>query len=106
MDYSLGSLIGGGSYLLRRCWRLISPEHPQGYLKAQFLTRFSKVTSTDAEGGFCLNSDGLNFKVTEDEMVGSHHCLNEHKQTPGDSEGQENLMFCSPCGHKELDTTE
>ena len=37
-----------------------------------------------------------------------HHWFNGHEfeQTPGDSEGQENLMFCSPCGHKELDTTE
>ena len=104
MDYSLGSLIGGGCYLLRRGWRLISPAHPQGYLKTQFLTRYSKVTSTDAEGGFCLNSDGLNFKATEDEMVGSHHCLNEHEQTPGDSEGQENLNCCSPWG-SQIDMT-
>ena len=37
-----------------------------------------------------------------------HHWFNGHEfeQTPGDSEGQENLVFCSPCGHKELDTTE
>ena len=46
--------------------------------------------------------------MTEDEMVGWHHWLNGHEfeQTPGDSEGQENLAFYSPCGHKESDTTE
>ena len=37
-------------------------------------------------------------RVTEDEMVGWHHRLNEHefKQTLGDSEGQGNLAFYSP----------
>ena len=41
--------------------------------------------------------------MTEDEMVGWHHCLNrrEFEQTLGDSEGQG-----SPRGHKESDTTE
>ena len=41
-------------------------------------------------------------------MVGWHHQLNGHKseQTPGDSEGQGSLACCSPCGHRELDTTE
>ena len=30
----------------------------------------------------------------------------ESAQTPGDSEGQGSLTCCSPCGHKESDTTE
>ena len=44
--------------------------------------------------------------VTEDEMVGWHHQLNEHEfeQTAGDSEGQEGLVCCSSWCHKELDT--
>ena len=44
--------------------------------------------------------------MTEDEMVGRHHRSNGHEfeQTPGDSEGQGSLAFCSPWGHKELDT--
>ena len=44
----------------------------------------------------------------QDEMVGWHHGLNEHKfaQTPGDSEGQGSLVCCSPWDHKESDTTE
>ena len=46
--------------------------------------------------------------TTEDEMVGWHHQLNGHEseQTPEDSEGQGNLACCSPCGQKELDTSE
>ena len=38
--------------------------------------------------------------VTEDEMVGWHHWLNEYefKQTPGHSEGQRSLACCSSRG--------
>ena len=45
--------------------------------------------------------------VTEDEMVGWHHRLNGHEfeQSLGDGEGQGNLVFCSPLGHKEMDMT-
>ena len=45
--------------------------------------------------------------MTEDEMVGWHHQLNEHKfeQAPGDREGQRSLACCSLWGHKELDMT-
>ena len=41
-------------------------------------------------------------RTTEDEMVGWHHQLNGHEfeETPGDSEGQESLVCCSPRGHK------
>ena len=43
--------------------------------------------------------------MTEDGMVGWLHQLNGHKfeQTPGDSEGQGNLVSCSPFGRKESD---
>ena len=46
--------------------------------------------------------------MTEDEMVGWQHQLNEHEfeQTPGVGDGQGGLAYCSPCGCKELDTTE
>ena len=46
--------------------------------------------------------------MTEDEMVGWHHQLNEHEfeQTLGDSEGQGSLVCCSAWGCKESDTTE
>ena len=45
--------------------------------------------------------------VTEDEMVGWYHRLNGHEfeETPGDGEGQGNMVCCSPWGHKELDMT-
>ena len=41
--------------------------------------------------------------TTEDEMVGWHHCLDEHEpeRTLGDSEGQGSLVCCGPQGHKE-----
>ena len=46
--------------------------------------------------------------MTEDEMVGWLHQLNEHEfeQMLRDSEGQGSLACCSPWGHKELDTIE
>ena len=44
--------------------------------------------------------------MTEDEMVGWHHQLNGHEQTPGDNKGQGSLVCCSPWDHKESDTTE
>ena len=36
------------------------------------------------------------------DRVGWQHQLNRHEfqQTPGDSEGQESLAYCSPWGHK------
>ena len=46
--------------------------------------------------------------MTEDEMVGWHHCLNGHEleQAPGVSDGQGSLVCCSPRAHKESDMTE
>ena len=40
-------------------------------------------------------------------MVGQHHPLNGHEfePTPGDGEGQGSLLYCSPQGCKESDTT-
>ena len=46
--------------------------------------------------------------MTEDEMVGWHHLLDEHEfeQALGVGDGQGSLACCSPWGRKELDTTE
>ena len=46
--------------------------------------------------------------MTEGEMIGWHHQLNEHEfeQGMGVGDGQESLACCSPWGHKELDMTE
>ena len=45
--------------------------------------------------------------MIEDEMVGCHHQLNGHEfeQAPGDSKGQEILVWYSSWGHKESDMT-
>ena len=44
--------------------------------------------------------------MTEDKMVGWHYQLSGHEfeQTPGNSEGQGNLVCCSPWSRQELDT--
>ena len=54
--------------------------------------------------GWRLDEKGM----TEDEMVGCHHRLNGHEleQALGVGDGQGSLVFCSPWGHKESDTTE
>ena len=46
--------------------------------------------------------------MTEDEMVGWPHQLNGHEleQALGVGDGQGSLVYCSPWGCKELDTTE
>ena len=46
--------------------------------------------------------------MTEDEMVGWHHWLDEHEfeQAPGVGDGQGSPACCIPWGCKELDTTE
>ena len=46
--------------------------------------------------------------MTEDEMVGWHHQLDEHgfEWTPGVGDGQGGLACCDSWGHKESDTTE
>ena len=46
--------------------------------------------------------------MTEDEMVGWHHCLKGHEfeWAPGVGDGQRILACCSPWGHKELNITE
>ena len=46
--------------------------------------------------------------MTEDELVGWHHCLDgrEPEQAPGVGDGQGSLVCYSPWGHKESDTTE
>ena len=46
--------------------------------------------------------------MTEDKMFGWHHQLDGHKceQALGVGDGQGGLAYCSPWGHKELDTTE
>ena len=58
----------------------------------------------DAGKGWGQEEKGM----TEDEMVGWHHRLEEHGfgWTPGIGDGQGGLACCSSWGRKELDTTE
>ena len=60
--------------------------------------------SPDAGKDWRLEEKGM----TEDEMVGWHYQLNghEYEQAPRVGDSQGSLVCCSPCGHKELDTTE
>ena len=46
--------------------------------------------------------------MTEDEMVGWHHRLDGHEfeKALGVGDGQGRLGLCSPCHHKESDSTE
>ena len=46
--------------------------------------------------------------MTEDEMVGWHHRLNEHESelALGDGGGQGSLVYYHPWSHKESDMTE
>ena len=44
--------------------------------------------------------------MTEDEMVGQHHQLDEFEQALGVGDGQGSLACCRPWGGKESDTTE
>ena len=46
--------------------------------------------------------------MTEDEMAGWHDGLDgrESVWTPGDGDGQGDLVCCDSWGHKESDTTE
>ena len=46
--------------------------------------------------------------MTEDWMVGWHHCLSSHEseQALGDGGDQGSLVYCSPWGHKESDMSE
>ena len=46
--------------------------------------------------------------MTEDEMVGRHHQLDEQEfeQALGVGDGQRSLACCSPWGRKESDMTE
>ena len=111
------------------CWRLespldckeIQPVHPKGNPSWIFIGK----TDAEAETPILLPPDmknGVTGKdpnagkdwrreekgMTEDEIVGWHHCLDRHEfeQVPVVGDGQGSLVYCSPWGHKESDTYE
>ena len=112
-----------------RCWRRllrvpckeIQPVHPKGDQSWVFFGRTDAKAETpvlwppDAKSRL-IRKDPDTWKVwrqkkgmTEGDMVGWHHWLNEHEfeQAPGDGEGLErSLTCCSPWGLKKLDTTD
>ena len=57
------------------------------------------LTGNDPDAGR-LKAGGKG--MTEDEMVGWHHQLDEHEieQALGDGDGQGGLVWCSPWGHR------
>ena len=99
----------------------IKPVNPKGNQPWVFNGR----TEAEAEAPIVWPPDGKNWLIgkypdagkyrmqeeegmTEDKMVGWYHRINRHEfeQAPGDGEGLESLVCCSPWHHKELDTTE
>ena len=60
----------------------------------------SQLTGKDPDAGKDWGQEEKG--ATEDEMVGWHHCLNEHEfeQIQGDSEGEGSLACYSSWGHR------
>ena len=65
----------------------------------------SQLTGKDPDAG--KDGNQKEKRAAEDDIV-KHHWLSGHEfeQTPGYSEGQGSLAYCSLWGCKELDTTE
>ena len=101
--------------------KTIQPVHPKGNQSWIFIGS----TDAEAETPILWPPDAKNWLIwkypdagkdrrqeekgmTEDEMVGWHHWLNEHEfvSSPGVGDGQGGLASCSPWGRKESDMTE
>ena len=99
----------------------IKPVHPKGNQSWIFIGRTdaapeapilwspdvkSWLTGKDPDAGKDWRREEKG--MTEDEMAGWHHRLDGHEfeQAPEVGEGQGSPVCCSPCGHKESDTTE
>ena len=97
----------------------IQPVHPKGYQSWVFIGRTDVEAETpilwppdvksSLEKTLMLGKiEGTRRGMTEDKMVGWHHWLSGHGcgWTPGVSDGEGGLMYCSSWGHKESDMTE
>ena len=99
----------------------IKPVNPKGNQSWIFIGR----TDAEAEAQMLWPPDVKNWLIgkdldtgkdwsqeekatIEDEVVGWHQWLDGHEfeQALGIGDGQRSLAWCSPWGHKELDTTE
>ena len=87
--------------------KAISPEYSlEGRMLKLKLQYFGHLTGEDPDAGKDRSQEEKG--MTEDEMVGWHHCLSGHEfeHAPGVSAGQGSLTCCSPWGYKESDMTE
>ena len=78
-------------------------------LKLQYFGHLMRRTDSSEKTLMLGKIGGQEEKgMTEDEMVGWHHRLNEHGfgWTLGVGDGQGGLVCCSSWGHKESDMTE
>ena len=101
--------------------KMIQPVHPKGNQSWVFFRR----AYVEAETPILWPPDAKNWLIgkdpdaakdwrweekgaTEDEMVGWHHRLSgyDFEQTLRVGDGQRSMVYCSPWGHKEWDTTE
>ena len=84
----------------------ISPEYSLEGLMLKLMLQYSghlmQRTASLEKTLMLRNTMGRKRReTTEDEMVGWHlHNERECEQTPGDSEGQESLVHCSPWFHE------
>ena len=102
--------------LLRVPCKEIQPVHPKGNQPWIFIGK----TDVEGEAPILWSPDSNSWHIgkdpdarkgwrqklkgaREDKMVRQHYRLNGHEsvQTPGDSEGQGNLVCCRPWGYKE-----
>ena len=103
------------------CWRRLKPVSPKENQSWLFIGNTDAAAEAPIlwpldEKGWLIRKDPDARKdwkqekkgMTEDEMVGRHHRLNEHKfeQASGVGDGQGSLTCCSPWGHKDSDRTE
>ena len=74
-------------------------------LKLQYFGHLMQRTDSFVKTLMVGNIEGGRKGMTEDEMVGWHHQLDEHEfeQAPGVGDGQGSLVCCSPWGCKESD---
>ena len=102
-------------------WKEIKPVNPKGNQPWIFIGR----TYAEAETPILRPDDAKNQligkdpdvgkdwrweekEITEDEMIGWHHCLDGHEseQAPGVGDGQGSQACCSPWGRKQSGMTE
>ena len=77
-------------------------------LKLQYFGHLMWIADSLEKALILGKAEGRRKRRWQDEIVGWHHRLDGHEfdQAPGVGDGQGGLVWCSPWGCKELDTTE